>query len=462
MLSLNLNWRVLRVDGSGVRARLGCREGALASSMDELERTAVQLWEAKRLAEYEDVVHGRLALLLLDNAAETCLMRSSQSFLTWAEMYGNMAYQLRDVDPDDVEGQRLKGEIEAKTLSRRRRRQIERNFSDLVDYVFAQDGFGLQSEFADCLKILHRYRNAAYYRDTVRPDVLGPAVQIYFFLCCQLLKHERQIFSQIDQIPTAVEEIFGDQMPASEWPSGAADSASLGSELADFFLSVRGLDHAGIASALSAHLLGRLATLDRDLTTIGESVLLGIKRWAVLQNTMSERRRREDRVEETRTQLTDLQDRITRWFKARRMQDRQRQYWTQLGALESVLQPRIHEVRNEVDAIPDLTHTGDVYAACRLNDRRIQLLDRYWRYFGDKCDQRDKAALGDTLQAADEIVWSCWFTPFTLAGESVAAAPLPYLEPFHTRGPYRAPRHPPTSAEPTSCSAPHWKCCLSR
>jgi hypothetical protein len=262
--------------------------------MDELERTAVQLWEAKRLAEYEDVAHGRLALLLLDNAAETCLMRSSQSLLAWAEMYGSMASHLRDVDPDDVEGQRLKGEIEAKTLSRRRRRQIERNFGDLVDYVFAQDDFGLQSEFADCLKILHRYRNAAYHRDTVRPDVLGPAVQIYFFLCCHLLKHERQIFSQIDQIPTAVEEIFGDQMPAAAWPGGAADSASLGNELADFFLSVRGLDHAGAASALSAHLLGRLAALDRHLATIGENVLPGIKRWAVLQLVQQAPLERED------------------------------------------------------------------------------------------------------------------------------------------------------------------------
>jgi hypothetical protein len=251
--------------------------------MEELERTAVQLWEAKRLAEYEDVAHGRLALLLLDNAAETCLMRSTQSFLIYVEWYGNMAYQLRDVHPDNVEGQRLKSEIDAKTLSKRRRRQIERNFNDLVDYVFAQDGFGLKSEFAECLKILHRYRNAAYHRDTVWPDVLGPAVQIYFFLCCHLLKHERQVFHQIDLIPTAVVEIFGDQLPTSTWPGGTIDSATLGSELADFFLSTRGLDHAGVASALSAHLLGRLAALDRNLTMIGESVPPGIKRWAVLQ-----------------------------------------------------------------------------------------------------------------------------------------------------------------------------------
>ena len=255
----------------------------MSSSMQELERTAVQLWEAKRLAEYEDVAHGRLALLLLDNAAETCLMRSAKSFLIYVEWYGNMAYQLRDAHLNDVEGQRLKSEIDAKTLSKRRRRQIERNFNDLVDYVFAQDSFGLKSEFAECLKILHRYRNAAYHRDTVWPDVLGPAVQIYFFLCCHLLKNERQLFHQIDLIPTPVAEIFGDQVPTSTWPGGTIDSATLGSELADFFLRTQGLDHAGVASALSAHLLGRLAAIDRHLTTIGESVPPGIKRWAVLQ-----------------------------------------------------------------------------------------------------------------------------------------------------------------------------------
>ena len=210
-----------------------------------------------------------------------------------------MAYRLRDVHTDDVEGQRLKSEIDAKTLSKRRRRQIERNFNDLVDYVFAQDGFGLKSEFAECLKILHRYRNAAYHRDTVWPDVLGSAVRIYFFLCCHLLQHERQVFHQIDLIPTAVVEIFGDQVPTSTWPGGTIDSATLGSELADFFLSTRGLDHAGVASALSAHLLGRLAALDRHLTTIGESVPPGIKRWAVLQLVQQAPVEREDFDRET-------------------------------------------------------------------------------------------------------------------------------------------------------------------
>jgi hypothetical protein len=266
--------------------------------VEELERTAVQLWEAKRLAEYEDVAHGRLALLLLDNAAETCLMRSARSFLLFDDMYGSMSYRLQDVGPD-AEGQRLRIEIDAKNLPKGRRRQIERNFNSLVDYVFAQASFNLQSEFAECLKILHRYRNAAYHRDSVRADVLGPAVQIYFFLCCHLLKHERQVIHEIDLIPTAVAEMFGDKMPAPTWPGGGIDSGTLGNELANFFLSTRGLDHAGVASALSAHLLGRLAALDRHLTTIGESVRPGINRWAVLQLVQQAPAKREDLDKET-------------------------------------------------------------------------------------------------------------------------------------------------------------------
>lgn|GEM_PF-6464753 len=62
----------------------------MASSIEALERAAVQLWEAKRLAEYNDVVHGRLALLLLDNAAETSLRRSKEASFIYVEMYGNL------------------------------------------------------------------------------------------------------------------------------------------------------------------------------------------------------------------------------------------------------------------------------------------------------------------------------------------------------------------------------------
>jgi hypothetical protein len=235
----------------------------LASSIEQLERTVVQIWEARRLAAWSDIPHGRLALLLLDNAAEMSLMRPAEASMIYSEMYNNMAYVLRNVEPGDEEGQKLREEIAAGTISKKWKKQIERNFDALVDYVFEGKEFALPAEFADCLKILHRYRNVAYHRDTVRADVLGPAVQILFFLCCHLLKSERQLIQEIKQAPSGILEVFGGNPPQSSWPARSFDTQTLARHVADRLLGELELDHRGIAEALSDHLTPRLAALVR-------------------------------------------------------------------------------------------------------------------------------------------------------------------------------------------------------
>jgi hypothetical protein len=262
--------------------------------MDQLERTVVQIGEARRLARWGDIPHGRLALLLLDNAAEMSLMRTAEAGMIHAEWYGDMAYLLRKVDHDDEEGQKLKAEIEVETISKKRKKQIRHNFDALVDYVFESREFPLTSEFAECLKILHRYRNAAYHRDTVRADVLGPAVQILFFLCCHLLKSERQIMHEINRAPAGILEIFGGNSPESSWPANSFDTQTLARHVADRLLDELELDHCGIAEALSDHLTARLAGLARDLDQIGATVPPGITRWATLRLVQQAPRERED------------------------------------------------------------------------------------------------------------------------------------------------------------------------
>jgi hypothetical protein len=215
--------------------------------------------------------------------AETSLMRSAQNSMVFADMYNNMTYLLRDVPPDDEDGQRLRKQIGALTLSKRKRKQIARHFDSLVDYVFGLEELDLPATFRACLKILHRYRNAAYHRDTVRPDVLGPAVQIYFFLCCHLLKRERHIVHEINAAPPAVLEVFEGAPPETPRPGGSFASATLQNHVADRLLADLQLDHGRIAIALSEHLLARLAALDRDLTTIGEHIPPGVNRWATLR-----------------------------------------------------------------------------------------------------------------------------------------------------------------------------------
>ncbi len=231
-----------------------------------------QLLEAKRLAGYGDVAHGRLALLLLDNAAEVSLRRTAATTMTWAQLYNNAAIQLRDVDPEQDGLQELLDEIGARTVSRTLAKRIDRGYDALVDFVADRAPDSLPPEHAECFKIVHRYRNAAYHCNAVRADVLRPAVEILFFLCCHLLKKERQIVQELAPPPALVLEFLGD-LPSEVEPSINAHSAvGLSGRFADALLADLHLDHLEIARALSDHLVGRLGQLENDLDTIGTSM----------------------------------------------------------------------------------------------------------------------------------------------------------------------------------------------
>jgi hypothetical protein len=239
--------------------------------MAQLEGTTVQLLEARRLAEFADVVHGRLALLLLDNAAEISLRRTAASTMEWARLYNNAADQLRDVDPAQDGLEELLAEIGAHTVSRTLANRVDRDYEALVDFVASRTPDSLPPEHAECLKIIHRYRNAAYHRDAVRADVLGPAVEILFYLCCHLLKAERQIVHQLAPAPPTVLKFLGDSSAETGFPMNAYSAVGLAGRVADMLLMDLRLNHDEIATALSDHLVGRLNQLKNDLDVIGTS-----------------------------------------------------------------------------------------------------------------------------------------------------------------------------------------------
>jgi hypothetical protein len=130
--------------------------------------------------------------------------------------------------------------------------------------VFSRADCGLAPELAGCLYALHRYRNAAYHQDLVRNDVLGPANAIYFYLCCQLLKHQKYLAMEIAPPPAVVIEIFGGELP--ERLTGLlVNDKTIGDAVADELLTQNQLDHDSIASALAAHLAARIDVLERNL-----------------------------------------------------------------------------------------------------------------------------------------------------------------------------------------------------
>lgn len=154
------------------------------------------------------VPRGRLSLLLFDSAAETLLRATAATQMLRAEM----AARYSAVDPAGSSGPGDEWK-KAGTLSARQRKQIEREFNALVDYVFAQENWPLSGEYADGLKVLHRFRNAAYHRDDVRPDVLGPALAIYAYLVAHLLHHRLDMLDEFMTPPDEVREFLaGDEL----------------------------------------------------------------------------------------------------------------------------------------------------------------------------------------------------------------------------------------------------------
>lgn len=227
----------------------------------------VQLVEARRLADFNDVAHGRLALLLLDNAAETLLSRQAQEALVWADVHRNLlkTMERHGYSPnEDSKADALFEELSANAVSEKTRKKIRQNFSDLVRFVFSRPDCELGTELAGCLNALHRYRNAAYHQDVVRNDVLGPATEIYFYLCCQLLKHQKYTVMEIATPPAVVLEAFGGQLPEA-LTGFLTNEKAMGDAVADQLLARYRLDHNGISSTLAAHLDARIDLLETNL-----------------------------------------------------------------------------------------------------------------------------------------------------------------------------------------------------
>lgn len=94
-----------------------------------LELTVVQLEEAKRFIQADRVPYLRLALILLDNAAEVLIHRKIQDEIQHSEMYAGMAATLRSFPRDDEEKRNLLSRFEREIIPRKGQRALRRYFS---------------------------------------------------------------------------------------------------------------------------------------------------------------------------------------------------------------------------------------------------------------------------------------------------------------------------------------------
>lgn len=188
----------------------------ILAHVERLERLVVHIEEGLRLAKYQDEAHLRLALLLLDSAAELLLHRAVQSKLHLQELRSQL---LQSYDRAEASGHKLTPqekqsqlELRAEVLSATKRRELERNFDAKAEFLVARGD--LPEAQSRVLKKLHAYRNEAYHRDQVRPGSLRSAVRIYSYLVCVMLRDLQTWGLMITlSYPEGLKPYVGDRQP---------------------------------------------------------------------------------------------------------------------------------------------------------------------------------------------------------------------------------------------------------
>jgi hypothetical protein len=124
---------------------------------------------------------------------------------------------------------------------------------------------------------------------------------------------------------------------------------------------------------------------------------------------------------------------IADWRRKRLEADTRGQHTTQLTAIDSVLRKILDQLEEDRNALDAVTDAGTFYDRCERFDRRTIWLERLWRFFRVRLDQRDDEDCAGVLQAADEVVWSCYSRPIQKATalglrSGPAPAPVPFIE----------------------------------
>lgn len=136
------------------------------------------------------------------------------------------------------------------------------------------------------------------------------------------------------------------------------------------------------------------------------------------------------RKEQTQRELRLLDEELQSWLSRRRIQDVQQQYQTQLNTIAALIGDTVRELEQALSVVD--VDGDSVYAQCRLFDLRALWVRRVWQFFREKFDQRDDPVAGPVLQAADEVVWSCYRQVFAelkkASGGQLRPAPLPFIE----------------------------------
>jgi hypothetical protein len=233
--------------------------------MRRLEETVVQLEEAKRFILTGTTPYLRLALLLLDNAAEVLMHRTAADELERAATYAGML-KVFDELPVSSDPKRVafRESLSVHTISDKRRALIGRFFEEKTKFLSEDRGL-IPRPVARVLTHIHYYRNEAYHLDKVRSESLRPAVLVLFDVVCLLL-------TSLDE-GTTVWESNDDYSWLDRYGLkrfGARDE--LAPAIATALRVGLALDVLEVRSAVIAHLADRVDGMEQALNIVAEVI----------------------------------------------------------------------------------------------------------------------------------------------------------------------------------------------
>lgn len=137
-----------------------------------------QLSEAARFIKRGGVPHARMALLLIDNAAEVMLQRSVNMRLLFDESNRGINERRAQWEPQ------IGGFEPFPTIPEKPRKNVFSIGGKIDLLVHTGD---MDANLGVVISALHRYRNDAYHHEENRPATLAAAATLYFEICCELL-----------------------------------------------------------------------------------------------------------------------------------------------------------------------------------------------------------------------------------------------------------------------------------
>mgnify|MGYP006928160619 CR=1 FL=1 len=119
-----------------------------------------QIAHCKELIKKDEISYLRMALILLDNAAEVLMQRKVEEEFSWEDFRKPWQENAKKLNFP------ITDPLSRPLTSDKKRKKIESYFDEKAKFLSKEKGL-IDPSVAQVLKILHRYRNEVFHRDIV-------------------------------------------------------------------------------------------------------------------------------------------------------------------------------------------------------------------------------------------------------------------------------------------------------